>query len=98
MSVGSAELAVFQPKRRRTPQSSFVGRTSVTDTRHLHQQSFVVDGVYHAVVADANAPFAVSALQLLAARWAGIEGKIFQARNDARDQLAGQLLKFFRRA
>jgi hypothetical protein len=47
----------------------------VTDTRHLHLQSFVVDGIYHAVVADANAPFAVSALQLLAARWARIEAR-----------------------
>ena len=77
-----------------SPQLSLVNILSMTDARHLYQQFCVVDGVDDAVIADANTPLAVSALKFLAARRAGIGGEIFQARNDARDQFAGQFLKF----
>src|ERR1035437_4074324 len=71
-------------------QSSFVDLPPVTDSRHFHQQSCVVDGVDHA-----DAPLLITAPELLAAGWTWIGGKIFQARNDALDQLAGQLLSSF---
>jgi len=76
-------------------QSSFVYLPPVTDSRHFHKQSCVVDGVYHAVVTHTDAPFLITTPELLAAGWTWIGGKIFQARNDARGQLAGQLFEFF---
>jgi hypothetical protein len=44
-------------RRAFTRQSSFVDLASVPDSRHLHQQFGVVDGVHHAVVTalDVNA-------------------------------------------
>lgn len=65
--------------------------------RHLHQKPRVVDGVNQALVAHTNAPLVITAPELLAAGWTGIGSKIFQARNDTRDPLAGQLLEFFLR-
>src|SRR5271157_1774672 len=79
-------------------QSSFVNLAPVTDSRHLHQQFRVVDGVHHAVVPHTNAPLAITAPELLAARRTGIGSKVFQARNDARDPFAGQFLEFLLRA
>src|SRR5664280_2727186 len=79
-------------------QSSFVDLASVTDSRHLHQQVGVVDGVHHAVVTHTKAPLAITAPELLAARRTGIGSKVLHARNDARDPLAGQFLEFFLRA
>src|ERR1017187_1312342 len=79
-------------------QSSLVYFSAVTNSRHLHQQFCVVDGVYHAVVAHTNAPLVITASELFAARRTGIGGEIFQARNDARDQLGGELFEFSLRA
>lgn len=58
------------------PRLSFVHPAPVTDARHLKQQFLVIDGVDHSVVAHANAPFAVAALHLLAARWPGLLARL----------------------
>jgi len=51
----------------RDRHSSFVHLASVTDSRHLHQQFSVVDGVHHAVVTDTNTPLAIAAPEFLGA-------------------------------
>src|SRR5580693_5527598 len=85
-----------QSPRARLPRVAlpFVDLTPVTNSRHLHQQSCIIDGVHHAPIPHAYAPLAVSAFELLAAARTGIGGKILQARNNTRDQLAGQLFEF----
>jgi hypothetical protein len=67
----------------------------VTDSRHFRQRFSVVDGVYHAVITDTNAPLTFAAAELLAAGRTRIGGEVFQATNQARDQLAGEILEFF---
>ena len=44
------------------------------------------DGVHHAVVAHSDAPFLITAFQLLAARRTRIGGEFSQAGGDAGDQ------------
>jgi hypothetical protein len=66
----------------------------VTDSRHFYQKSSVVDGVHRAVVTDTNAPLALAAPEFLGARRTRIGGEIFQVRNEARDQLGGELFEF----
>ena len=50
----------------------------MTDVGDFYQAIVVVNGVYHAIVADTDAPLFVSTLEFLAPRWAWIRGQPLQ--------------------
>jgi hypothetical protein len=56
---------------------------AVTNAGYLYKQIPVVNCVHHAIVACAEAVLAVTTLHFLATRRAGIEGKAFNARENA---------------
>jgi hypothetical protein len=87
---GVAEKGISGNRKRDMPftrHSSLVDIFSVTNAGYLDQQFGVVDCIHYAVVPDANAPLAVSALHLLAAGGSRSDGKIFDARENAGDDL-----------
>src|SRR5208282_3036002 len=75
--------------------SAVVDLASMADSRRLYEKLLVVYGVHHAVVAHADSPFVVAALQLFAARRAGIACQRLQPSGDTRNDLVGETLQFF---
>jgi hypothetical protein len=60
----------------------------------FEEQTAVVNRVDYAIVADANAPLAVAALQLLATCRARIRCKTLEPTENARNNLRRQLFEF----
>jgi hypothetical protein len=57
-SLAKHWVRVYSSSRR----SPLIYLASVTDARYLHQRLCVVDGVHRAVITNANAPLAITAL------------------------------------
>jgi len=55
--------------------STLVNRTPVSDARHFHFLDLVIDGVDHAVIADADAPHVSSADEFLASVGSGVNAQ-----------------------
>lgn len=70
----------------RDSRLSVVNFAAMANAGNFDHELLVIDGVYDAVIADTNAPLAVSAVEFLTARRAGIRGQKFQARKDSCDQ------------
>jgi hypothetical protein len=62
----------------------------MSDPRHVYRLGRVVNLVYDPVIADANPPLAIAALEFFTARRPGSRREAFQTGHDAGDHLGGQ--------
>ena len=76
----------------------FVNLAPMCNSGHIDGSGFIVNLVNDTVIANANAPFLIAALEFFAAWRPGNRCETFEARHDAGNHLRGQPMQFFFRA